>query len=243
MSALQWLRSVLVALATTVLMTLAVVFMAVVRLVMLSGGRRFCAEVVARGVARAFLWMAGVRVIVHRSGPFPEEQSIYTANHSSTLDLFILISLGLPNTRYFMKRASWIVPPVGATGALIGTFFTPPQTMPAARARCFQAAERKLRQTGDSVYLSPEGTRITTGGIGPFNKGTFHLATNLGAPIIPLFFAIPRSINPGKGARSLPGTVHVHVLPAIPTKEWKLADLERNKERVREVYLAFSRKA
>lgn len=240
MTLVQFLRSAAVALATTLLMTLAVVVMGVVRAVTLGGGRRFSAEVIARGVARAFLWMAGVRVVLHQSEPFPEAGVIYTANHSSTLDLFILIALGLPRTRYFMKRASWLFPPVGATGALIGTFFTPPQSMPEARARCFQAAERKLRSTGDSVYLSPEGTRVTTGGIGPFNKGTFHLATNLRAPIVPLFFAIPRSINPGKGFRSLPGTVHVHVLPAVSTREWKLDDLAQNKERVRAVYLAFA---
>jgi 1-acyl-sn-glycerol-3-phosphate acyltransferase len=237
----QWLRSITVAFITTILMILAVVVMAVARAVTLGGGRRFSAEVVARSVARAFLWMAGVRVVLHQSAPFPAAGVIYTANHSSTLDLFILIAMGLPRTRYFMKRASWLFPPVGATGALIGTFFTPPQTLPAARARCFQAAERKLRETGDSVYLSPEGTRITTGGVGPFNKGTFHLATALGAPIVPLFFAIPRSINPGKGVRSLPGTVHVHVLPTMITSDWRLDDLVANKERVRDVYVAFSR--
>src|SRR5262249_13634117 len=115
-----------------------------------------------------------------------------------------------------------------------------PQTLPEARARCFAAAERKLRATGDSVYLSPEGTRVTTGKIGHFNKGTFHLATNLGAPIIPLFFAIPRAINPGKGVRSIAGTIHVHMLPAIQTSDWKLEDLVANKERVRDVYVAFS---
>ena len=57
--------------------------------------------------------------------------------------------------------------------------------------RCFQAAERVLRRTGDSVYLSPEGTRITGGTIGHFNKGTFHLATDLRVPIVPLFIDIP----------------------------------------------------
>src|SRR5436190_1025603 len=101
-------------------MTAGVVIMALVRAVALGGGRRFSAEVVARGVARAFLWMAGVRVVVHQGSPFPSRGVIYTANHTSLLDLFILISMGLPNTRYFMKRGSWIFPPIGATGALIG---------------------------------------------------------------------------------------------------------------------------
>ena len=39
---------------------------------------------------------------------------------------------------------------------------------------------------------SPEGARITTGEIGHFNKGAFHLATSLRAPIVPLYLEIPR---------------------------------------------------
>ena len=48
-----------------------------------------------------------------------------------------------------------------------------------------------LRRTGQSVFLSPEGTRVRTGEIGPFNKGAFHLAGDLGAPLLPLYIAVP----------------------------------------------------
>lgn len=233
------LRSLLVALVATLLLTLSVPVMAAVRLLALGGGRRFCAEVVTRGVGKICLWLAGVRVVLHQKAPFPAGQVIYTANHTSTLDLFLLLALGLPNTRYFMKRASWLFLPVGAVGALIGTFFTPPQTMPEARVRCFKAACERLRRARDSVYLSPEGTRVTTGEIGKFNKGTFHLATELKAPIIPLFFHIPREINPGKGLGTAPGEVHVYVLDAVDTAAWRLEDLEKNTAAVRQIYVEF----
>ena len=56
------------------------------------------------------------------------------------------------------------------------------------------------------MYLSPEGMRVTTGEIGHFNKGSFHLATSLHAQIVPIYFAIPREINPGMGYDAKPGT-------------------------------------
>ena len=98
-----------------------------------------------------------------------------------------------------------------------------------------------LRRTGESVYLSPEGRRITGGTIGHFNKGTFHLATNLQVPILPFYIDIPPEIDPQLGNQVVPGTVHVYVLPEISTKGWKLDDLLENKESVRDIFVRFQK--
>jgi 1-acyl-sn-glycerol-3-phosphate acyltransferase len=221
------------------LMTLGSFAMLVARALTLGGARRFCAEVIGRAVGRAVLKIAGVRMVVHQEIIIPKTQTIYVANHSSTLDLFILMAMALPDTRFFMKRKYLLFGPLGFLAFLTGTFFTPPQSMPEKRARFFQSVERTLRRTGESAFLSPEGTRVTSGEIGPFNKGTFHLATNLKAPIVPLFIEIPREIDPGTGIRALPGTVHVYVKDAIPTSSWRLEELERNKEAVRERFVSY----
>ena len=149
----------------------------------------------------------------------------------------MLVALGLPNCRFFLSGFLRKVVPLGIISSMMGTFFTVPQDRPAERARIFQRAERILRRTRESVYLSPEGGRITTGEIGHFNKGAFHLATNLRVPIVPLYFHIPRSMNPGRGYDARPGTVTVHVLPAIPTDEWVIEQLIPNKERVRDLFV------
>jgi 1-acyl-sn-glycerol-3-phosphate acyltransferase len=232
-------RTVLNSAVGSVLITLAAVSMLVARVVTLGGARRFCAEVLGAWMSRAILGVLGVKVVVHAEAPLPQGQCVYTFNHTSTLDMFVLLALGLPRTRYFMKRASWAMPPFGLAAFMVGTFFTPPQRLPAQRVRCFQAATAKLKRTGDSVLLSPEGTRITTGRMGPFNKGTFHLATELRAPIVPLFIQIPPESNPGKGLSSNACTVHVHVLPAVSTSDWRLEDLEQNKTLVRQRYVDF----
>lgn len=193
---------------------------------------------VARHAARAILRLYGVRLRVVQTAPFRHGQTIYISNHTSTLDLFVLVALGLPDCRFFLSGFLRKFVPLGVIAGMMGTFFTVPQDRPAERRQIFARAERILRRTGESVYLSPEGGRITTGEIGHFNKGAFHLATNLQAPIVPLYFEIPRDVDPGRGYDARPGAVTVHVLPAIETRGWVLEDLLPNVARVREAFVA-----
>jgi len=191
----------------------------------------------ARAASFIVLRLYGIRLVIVREVPFPRAQTIYISNHTSTLDIFILVALGLPRCRFFLSGFVRKYIPLGAMAWMMGTFFTVPQDRPDERRRIFAAAEQTLRATGESVYLSPEGARITTGQIGHFNKGAFHLATNLHAPIVPLYFHIPRDIDPGRGFDARPGVVTVEVLPAIDTHEWVLEDLESNVARVREIFV------
>jgi 1-acyl-sn-glycerol-3-phosphate acyltransferase len=193
----------------------------------------------ATWLSRAVLRLYGVRLRVHRDGPWPARQTVYVSNHTSTLDLFVLVALGLPHTRFFLSGFLRRILPLGIMSWMMGTFFTVPQSEPAERTRIFQRAEATLRRTGESVYLSPEGERITSGAIGRFNKGAFHLATNLHVPIVPMFIRIPDSVDPRRGFDARPGPVDVYVLDPIDTSSWTLEHLIANKESVRDVLVRF----
>jgi len=195
--------------------------------------RRAYSERLAAPVGRILLAIFGVRFILHRDAPFPRRQVVYISNHTSTIDMFVLIALGLPNARFFLSGFLRKLIPLGIIGYLIGIFWTVPQEYPDERRRIFKRAARTLKRTGESVYLSPEGERITTGRIGHFNKGAFHLASDLHAPIVPMFLWIPRSMDPGKGLAARPGTVHVHIGSPIDTSAWREQDVERNRDLVR----------
>ena len=195
-------------------------------------------------VARAVLWLCGVRVRLHGVlPPAGPPQVVYISNHSSTIDLFVLVALGLPNTRFFLSGYLRKVVPLAILARLMGTFFTVPQDRTADRRRIFARACRVLERTRESVYLSPEGGRVTTGRIGAFNKGAFHLAAALGAPIVPLYFLIPSHMDPGRGYGVRPGQVEVFVKPAIGTIDWRVDDLVRHKDAVRELFVAWHREA
>jgi 1-acyl-sn-glycerol-3-phosphate acyltransferase len=204
--------------------------------------RRLYAGIAAR-LARGVLRLWGIQLQVSSRWRLPSTQVVYISNHSSTIDLFALVALGLPRTRFFLGGHVQKYLPLAILARLMGTFFTVPQDRPEARRRIFSAACDTLRRTGESVYLSPEGGRITTGDIGSFNKGAFHLATVLGAPIVPLYFAIPPAIDPGMGFDAGAGRVDVIVKPPIDTRGWRLEDLALNKERVREMFVAWHNEA
>jgi 1-acyl-sn-glycerol-3-phosphate acyltransferase len=231
-------RAVALAATSGLMLTLVASALIPVGFLTLFRARRLYARV-ATVASRAVLRLYGIRLRVHQAAPFPRTQTIYVSNHTSTLDLFILVALGLPNCRFFLSGFLRKMVPLGVIGTMMGTFFTVPQDRPAERTRIFQRAERILRRTRESVYLSPEGGRITTGRIGHFNKGAFHLATNLRVPIVPLYFQIPPHVDPGRGYDARPGTVRVYVLPSIDTTSWSLDDLVANKERVRDLFVRF----
>lgn len=129
---------------------------------------------VATLTAQAVLRLWGLRLVVHRDQPFPTGQVVYVSNHSSTIDLFVLVALSLPDTRYF-------------------------------------------------------------------NKGAFHLATSLRAPIVPLYLEIPPAIDPGRGYDAGPGIVRVHVKKQIDTTSWRLDDLVANTAAVRREFIRWHR--
>jgi 1-acyl-sn-glycerol-3-phosphate acyltransferase len=256
-------RAITQALASALIMTIAAAIALLIGALTLFRARRLYAAL-ARLACRAILRVYGVRVrvtVLRTSGacavttsfvssspscfvpsspscptPCPTPQVVYVSNHTSTLDLFVLVALGLPNTRFFLSGYLRTFVPLGIIATMMGTFFTVPQEFPERRRRIFARAAEVLRRTGESVYLSPEGGRITDGRIGHFNKGAFHLATALKAPIVPMYFRIPREIDPGLGYAAKPGVVDVYVLPAIDTAEWREADLIENKERVRALF-------
>lgn len=203
--------------------------------------RRFYTEVMVRALSRFVLWGARIRTVVRGRESVPPGQVVYMPNHPSSLDVFLLTSLGLPETRYFLSRRVLRFLPLALIAWTMGVFFTPDQKDTPARVRLFQRALRHLQRSGESIVGSPEGRRTPEGGIGRFNRGVFHLATLLGRPIVPIYIAFPDGASPGKGFAPRRAAVELHFLPAIATQGWRVEDIDRNKESVRARFVAFER--
>ena len=228
------------AIATLLLITACALLMLVVACLTGFAMRRLYSERILAPMGHLALKLWGIRLRIHQPLPFPAGQAVYIANHTSTLDMFVLIALGMPNTRFFLSGYLRKVVPIGIIGYLTGIFWTMPQTLPERRRRLFAGAAERLRASGESVFLSPEGARITTGQIGHFNKGAFHLATSLRAPIVPMFILIPAAIDPGLGLHARPGQIDIHVGAPIATTDWRVEDLEANISHVRNLYLRWN---
>lgn len=220
-------------------MSLAALTVTAVQVLTLGRARRWCQDVLATGCARLILRATGVELDLRDAGLTQRsEQTVFIANHTSTLDFFVITALGLPGTRAFLARKNALFLPVGVLSLMLGHFFTVPQTRTEDRRRIFRRAAERLKASGDSIFLTPEGTRHTDG-VGPFNRGAFHLAVSLGAPIQPLFVDVPPRINPGKGLKTRPGTVTVRAFPLIDTSGWSVSTLPAHIAEVRAHYLAY----
>ncbi len=241
MKAVERLSFFLRAALTLALMTVGALVLMFAALITAFRFPRLYRETLVAALGEWTLALWKVRFVVHQDRPFPEAQTIYISNHTSTIDMFVLVAMRLPNARFFLSGFLRKLLPLGLIGYLIGIFWTVPQSFPEKRTEIFKRAARTLRRTGESVYLSPEGERVTTGEIGHFNKGAFHLATDLRLPIVPFFIAVPRKADPGKGLNARAGTVHVYVKPAIDTSDWKLEDLTANKERIRGMFIGWNK--
>ncbi len=231
------MRLVLRTALTGLFMLAGSIVLLVVAVLTLFLARRFYSEVIVRFMGRVVLKLWRIDYTTYYSEPIPNRQTIYLANHTSTLDVFILMALALPRARFFLSGYLRKFVPVAIIGYIIRIFWTVEQQFPDRRRQIFQRADRILRRTGDSVFLSPEGKCVTTGEIGAFNKGSFHLATSLKAPIVPIYIRIPPEVQRYRGYRANPGHVGIYFLPAIDTSSWRLEDLEVNRDRVHDLYL------
>jgi putative phosphoserine phosphatase/1-acylglycerol-3-phosphate O-acyltransferase len=90
---------------------------------------------------------------------------------------------------------------------------------------------------GLSLVLAPEGTRSATGHLGRFKKGAFHMAMAAGVPIVPIVLRNTLDALPKHGIIVRPATIEVVVHPPIQTADWKLEDLDRHIEEIRNLYV------
>lgn len=204
--------------------------------------RNICCLYITRPCCKIILWLWGITYTVHYQDAQPNKQKIILINHTSKIDTVLLPAICFDNARYFMSKRTYKYIPITIINFFIGTFLIDQQHSPEKRTECFKRAESTLRRTGESVILSPEGTIIVSGKIEKFNKGAFHLATNMKVPIVPVYIYIPGEVNPGHAYCTSGGHADVYVLPEIDASKWVLDDLIKNKEMVRDVFVEFHNK-
>ncbi len=100
-----------------------------------------------------------------------------------------------------------------------------------------EPALRALRR-GLSIAIAPEGTRSPATRLGRFKRGAFLLAQAANVPIVPITFRNALDALPKHGLIVRPANIEVIVQPPISTEGWTSADLEREIEKVRELYVA-----
>jgi 1-acyl-sn-glycerol-3-phosphate acyltransferase len=164
---------------------------------------------------------------------------IILGNHQHSLDVFTLGTMTPPGAVSIGKREILWIPFFGVLYYLSGNILINRQNTEEAKGT-LQAAQDTMKRKKISVWLFPEGTRRYGIGLGPFKKGSFHMAINSQLPIYPVV------ASPLKGNIDLnrwhTGTVIVEALPSISTLGLRPENVDELLDRVhREMSQAIAR--
>lgn len=188
-------------------------------------------------VSRPALSLAGVQV--EWKGEQPVTPGVYIINHSSTLDILLLLSMGLPRIRFVAKREFLYNPLFLILGPLSGQIFIDRRNSDKAINRLNRALER-IRRNRLSVFFAPEGSRNHRGKIGSFKRGAFHMAMDLGYPVVPIHIDNADQLCPGSALITNTGKVTVTFHEPVPTSDWRREQLDEHIKQIRNRYLAWA---
>jgi 1-acyl-sn-glycerol-3-phosphate acyltransferase len=143
---------------------------------------------------------------------------IYVINHASQYDVILMYLL--PGPIKFLFKEKWArLPLVGWMAAIGGNIVLKDDAQSAEAITLFRKSINMMGK-GYPFIIYPEGTRSRDGKIGEFFHGSFKLALDAQAEIVPVVFDTWNSIRPGAlWIRDVRPTIKV--LEPIPYEEIK----------------------
>ena len=161
-----------------------------------------------------------LNIKTHVSGwdNIPKEPVIFIINHSSTLDIPAILSLGLPNTRFVAKKEFRFNLAISLIAHATGQIFIDRGNSEKAIATLTKAYD-KLRKDDLNLLVAPEGSRIHETAVGEFKKGAFKIAQDLNRPVIPIVIKGLVKLAPGKKIEFNAGDVNLDIKKPILIKD------------------------
>ncbi len=190
-------------------------------------------------LAKPVLFLAGIRLKVVNHGFYFDQPVIYIINHSSTLDLFTMIALGVPRIRFVAKWELQYFPFFFVIGRLTGQVFIKRKDR-SHSVSTIQKAYQRIKDKGLSLMIAPEGSRKHEGVIGPFKKGAFRAAIDLDYPIVPIYFDGSYRLSQRGSNITKPGTVTAHIHKPVDTSDWSTETIQDHISELRQMYLEWA---
>lgn len=178
--------------------------------------------------------LAGIKLAVKGAKHLDKRPAVFLFNHQSNVDFFILTKL-LKHDIVGIGKKEILKTPLGFLFKKGGMIFIDRSDKEKAIKSLKRAVE--TIHSGKSVVIAPEGTRSYDYNLGNFKKGAFHLAMEAKVPITPIVIRNAHDVMPRGKALLNPSVVNVTVLPPISTKKWTAKNLEKNIDKVRNMYL------
>lgn len=148
---------------------------------------------------------------------------VIVANHQSLFDILVIYGWMGIDLRWVMKKELRKIPLFGFCCEKLGHIIVDRADTKAALA-AINAARKKITG-GTCVIFFPEGTRSRNGQLGPFKKGAFRFALDLGLPILPVTITGTRKILPPDSMDLKPGCAKMIFHPAVETGSYSVDQL------------------
>jgi len=185
------------------------------------------------GGAQMGLRIAGVTPRAEGVENIPPGVCLFVSNHVSNVDPPVIVGRIPGRVAFLVKRELFRIPFLG-TAMRLGRFIPVNRRDPSA-ARASVRLARKYMKEGISYVIFAEGTRSRDGSLGEFKRGSFLLAIESGAPVVPVTILDTRKILPRGAFLIRPGIARVIFHPAIATSAYSHATRRDLAERVRSV--------
>jgi 1-acyl-sn-glycerol-3-phosphate acyltransferase len=144
----------------------------------------FCQRHIS-GAFRNILFLAGTKTTVKGLENIPKDQaSLFITNHRGYFDILLGYRLIPVRCSYVAKKEMEHMPLIAHWMRLLDCQFLDRENIKEGMKTILNAVE--LIKSGQSVVISPEGTRNSGDELLPFHEGSFKIATKTGCPIVPV---------------------------------------------------------
>ena len=165
-----------------------------------------------------------------------QRPAVFMFNHQSKADVAVMARLVRRDVVAVGKKEIQRMPLIGQAMGAEGVVFIDRSDRSKAIESMAPLATA-MREEGQSLVIAPEGTRAPTRKLAPFKKGGFHMAMQVGVPIVPVVIHNAGDIAPKGDFVFKPGTVRVDVLPPVDTTSWSLEKMDEQVTLVRNMFL------
>jgi 1-acyl-sn-glycerol-3-phosphate acyltransferase len=139
---------------------------------------------------------------------------IFLANHVSNLDPTVILPAIPGRSSVLLKKGLMRIPLLG-TAMRLGGFVPVERGNRRDTAKASVNAAVAALKSGLHILIFAEGTRSEDGRLGAFKRGTFYLAMETGAPIVPVAISGTEKMMRKHSAAIRPGVARVQMLPPI----------------------------
>jgi 1-acyl-sn-glycerol-3-phosphate acyltransferase len=171
---------------------------------------------------RFMLAVIGCRITVAGRENIPRKGGIcFVSNHNGFIDIFVLLAYAVRPFGFVAKKELMLAPILNIWILMLGGYFIDRKN-PRKALKTINAGVARIK-SGGAMIIFPEGHRSRGRGILPFHSGSFKLATQSEALIVPVAITGTYDVFE-KNYRVHPGPISITFCKTVNTADISAAD-------------------